>query len=167
MRLWTCCILHPTRSIAGVRQPTTFFTTLLQTEPFFMSDLDHAHDLLAMARTDRRALKGMLEADDPTEDYFSDEIFGFHAQQAAEKILKARIASRGGVYGKTHDLKMLLDTLSDLEEDVSDLAELVDLNSYAVQYRYESFDTDEEKLDRASIFEDLESLFKRMKSLIG
>jgi len=65
-----------------------------------MSDLDHARSLLTMARADLNALKGMLRQD---EDYFSDEIFGFHAQQAAEKILKARIASLEGSYSRTHD----------------------------------------------------------------
>lgn len=118
-----------------------------------------------MARGDIRALRGMLkiEDDDPDNDYFSDEIFGFHAQQSAEKILKARIASLGGRYSKTHDLMALLNSLSDLGEDVNDLTDLVDLNSFAVQFRYESFDTDDEELDRTELLQTLETLFDRMK----
>lgn len=102
-----------------------------------MSDLDHARDLLEMARGDINALRGMLkiEDDDPDNDYFSDEIFGFHAQQSAEKILKARIAGLGGHYSKTHDLMALLNSLDDLGEDISDLTELVDLIRRSVSLR--------------------------------
>jgi hypothetical protein len=35
---------------------------------------------------------------------FSDEVFGFHAQQTIEKALKAWIAVRGLVYPKSHDV---------------------------------------------------------------
>ena len=49
-----------------------------------MHAADHAQDLLRMARKDFDALRGML--DHPL---FADEIFGFHAQQAIEKSLKA------------------------------------------------------------------------------
>ena len=50
---------------------------------------DHGQDLLLMARKDFDALRGML--DNPL---FADEIFGFHAQQAIEKSLKAWLAAR-------------------------------------------------------------------------
>jgi len=134
-----------------------------------MSDHDHAHDLLAMAYGDLRALRGMLKgnAEDADDSYFSDEIYGFHAQQSAEKILKARIASLGGYYAKTHDLMALLNLLADLGDDVSNLMDLVDLNLFAVQYRYESFDTDDEELDRETLLATLESLFAKMKAKIG
>ena len=45
-----------------------------------MSDLDHARQILAIARRDLKALGGMLDAD-----IFAYEIFGFQAQQTAEK----------------------------------------------------------------------------------
>jgi HEPN domain-containing protein len=72
-----------------------------------MSDLDHARQMLAIARRDLKALGGML---DPN--IFAYEIFGFHAQQTAEKALKSWIAALGGSYGFTHDLGLLLDTLN-------------------------------------------------------
>ena len=56
-----------------------------------MSDLDKARTLLEAAERDLRALRGMS---DPM--VFADEIVGFHAQQAAEKLLKACLA-RGAV----------------------------------------------------------------------
>jgi len=58
-----------------------------------MPDLDHARQVLAIARRDLKALGGMFDAD-----IFAYEIFGFHAQQTAEKALKAWIAARGGNY---------------------------------------------------------------------
>ena len=66
---------------------------------------------------------------------FSDEVFGFHAQQAAEKCLKAWIASLGTRYPRTHDLMALIDELSTAGADTSELDILVDLNPFAVEYR--------------------------------
>jgi HEPN domain-containing protein len=132
-----------------------------------MNDVDHARDLLKMARADLNALRGMLKMDDSAENYFSDEIFGFHAQQAVEKILKARIASLGGSYTKTHDLMALLDILEDLGQDVAGLGGLVDLNSFAVQYRYESFDIEDEKLDREDLHATVEVLYQQIENNIG
>ena len=39
---------------------------------------------------------------------FDDEIFGFHAQQAVEKALKAWLTEVGVTYPLTHDLSLLL-----------------------------------------------------------
>ena len=49
-----------------------------------MSSLEHARKMLVMARKDLKAIEGMEDAET-----FSDEIFGFHAQQTVEKALKA------------------------------------------------------------------------------
>jgi HEPN domain-containing protein len=72
-----------------------------------MSDREHAKEILEAARRDLRALHGM---NDPQ--VFSDEIFGFHAQQAAERALKAWLAHNGIRFPKTHDLKQLIDLCS-------------------------------------------------------
>lgn len=50
---------------------------------------------------------------------FADEIFGFHAQQAAEKLFKAWLASLGETYPPSHDLAASLDMLSDGGTDVA------------------------------------------------
>jgi len=55
-----------------------------------MSDLDHARQMLVIAKRDLKALGGMLDSD-----VFAYEIFGFHAQQTAEKALKAWISALG------------------------------------------------------------------------
>jgi len=134
-----------------------------------MSDRDHAQYMLAMAYGDIRALRGMLQSavDNPEKDFFTDEIFGFHAQQAAEKILKARIASLDGFYTKTHDLMALLNILNELGEDISGLMDLVDLNLFAVQYRYESFAADEDELDREALIVTVEELFDEIRKKLS
>jgi len=75
---------------------------------------DHAQDLLLMARKDFDALRGMF--DNPL---FADEIFGFRAQQAIEKALKAWLAARSVSFPLTHDLSRLLGLLEENGNDVS------------------------------------------------
>lgn len=43
----------------------------------------------------------------------ADEVFGFHCQQAVEKLLKALLAAVGVGFGRTHDLGHLMDLVSD------------------------------------------------------
>ena len=61
----------------------------------------------------------------------------FHAQQCAEKYLKAILQEKGITFGKTHNLVALLDqalaAVSSLELLRPDLQRL---NLYAVQFRY-------------------------------
>ena len=132
-----------------------------------MSDLDHARELVEMARGDLNALKGMLQLDGAQgKAYFSDEVFGFHAQQAAEKCLKAAIARLGGSYPQSHDLMSLVDRLHDLGQDVSDFSNIIDLNPFAIQYRYESLDSDDEELDRHDLLNEIQILFDRIESML-
>ncbi|MBM4026372.1 MAG: HEPN domain-containing protein [Planctomycetes bacterium] len=67
-----------------------------------MRDLEQAGSLMAMAERDHRALRGM---EDPA--VFSEEIFGFHVQQAVEKALKAWLCALGVPFPRTHDLDEL------------------------------------------------------------
>ncbi len=67
-----------------------------------------------------------------------DLIFGFHAQQAVEKLLKALLARLGKQYPRSRDLERLrADLLSVGEKLPSVPAVLADLNDYAVEYRYD------------------------------
>jgi HEPN domain-containing protein len=54
-----------------------------------MSDINTAKLILSAARRDMQALENMFDAK-----AFPSEIFGFHAQQAVEKALKAWLAPR-------------------------------------------------------------------------
>jgi len=80
-----------------------------------MNDHNFAFALLAMAKKDIQALHGMLN-----NKIFADEIFGFHAQQAVEKCLKAWIAALDVEFPLTHDISLLLATLEDHQQPVSD-----------------------------------------------
>jgi HEPN domain-containing protein len=83
----------------------------------------------------------------------TDEIVGFHAQQAIEKWLKALMASRGMDEARIHDIGRLLQLLENDGAQLPDNAErLDDLTIYAVPMRYDEL-LDAEPLDRESTVE--------------
>jgi HEPN domain-containing protein len=123
-----------------------------------MSDIDHAHTLLRMAEIDADALVNMMDAH-----AFPDEVFGFHAQQAVEKGLKAWTAAIGARYPKTHDIEELIDVLKANAQALHQEAlPLVELYPFAVQYRYEAIDAEEEPLDRADVLRRVSTLLQQV-----
>ncbi len=73
------------------------------------------------------------------------EAICFHAQQCAEKYLKARLCEAGIVFGKIHNLVALLGPVLDLEPSWESYREdLAYLSAFAVSVRYpgESADRD-------------------------
>lgn len=126
-----------------------------------MNSLDHALALVALARADARALAGMM---DPA--VFTDAIFGFHAQQAVEKGLKAWLASLDVLFPLTHDLSRLLPLLAEQGEDVSELWEWVTLTPFAVQHRYVCMESDDEPLDRLAMIAQVAGLLDLVASRI-
>ena len=84
---------------------------------------------------------------------FADEIFGFHAQQAAEKLLKAWLALLGETYPTTHDLARLLAMLSVHDVEATRFNELVEYTPFAVQFRYAPGDLSARPLDRDTAIE--------------
>ncbi|MCX7013084.1 MAG: HEPN domain-containing protein [Candidatus Sumerlaeota bacterium] len=108
-----------------------------------MRDLPQARLLLEMARKDLRALQGM---DDP--EVFDDAVFGFHVQQAAEKALKAWLALAGVEYPKTHDLRLLLQSVSAMEPEAGSFSDLREYNAFAVQFRYDASPPTDEAIPR-------------------
>lgn len=62
---------------------------------------------------------------------------GFHAQQAAEKYLKAFLVHHQIEFPKTHDLDRLLDLMAGVAEPLANLLRgVVVLNAYGVETRY-------------------------------
>ena len=118
-----------------------------------MNDLEQARELAGAAERDISALRGM---DDAT--VFANEIFGFHVQQAAEKLLKAWLASWGEAYPLSHDLAALLDMLNSAGADVADFDGLVDYTRYAVRLRYASADPGVGQLNRPVAIKQVEAL---------
>ncbi|MGA3372256.1 MAG: HEPN domain-containing protein [Terracidiphilus sp.] len=67
-----------------------------------------------------------------------DAVLGFHAQQAAEKLLKALISARSVPFELTHNLVRLTKVLDDLGETLpATPIAISDLNDFAVEYRYD------------------------------
>ena len=61
----------------------------------------------------------------------------FHAQQAAEKYLKAFLVAHQTEFPKTHDLGRLLDLVAAIDKVLADsLADTVPLTDYGVDVRY-------------------------------
>jgi HEPN domain-containing protein len=78
----------------------------------------------------------------------ADEVVGLHAQQAAEKYLKAVLAHRGITYRRVHSITYLLGLLEDQGVPAPPRApELETLTPWAPQARYDH-DTDDATLDR-------------------
>ncbi len=67
-----------------------------------------------------------------------DQIFGFHAQQSCEKLLKSLISSHDVRYDLTHSLAKLMEKLTECLEMLPSLPfNLINLEPFAVQFRYE------------------------------
>ena len=128
-----------------------------------MSDIEQARALFRMARKDLNALVGMGE-----NPLFADEIFGFHAQQAIEKGLKAWLAFRGVEFPLTHELTRLLNLLETQGENVEKFWPLAQYPVFAVQARYEEGIADlDAPLERASVIDEVEALLGRVEKTLA
>lgn len=87
-------------------------------------------DWIIKADLDLKSAKVLLASD--------DELYGtacFHAQQLAEKSLKALLVARNISFSKTHNLLLLSDLLND--DDINGHSEALDkLTDHAVEMRY-------------------------------
>lgn len=126
-----------------------------------MAACNEARQLLIAANKDWRALHGMGNPD-----VFADEIFGFHAQQAIEKALKAWLSLLGVEYPRTHDLTLLLSLLQAHGQNVDSFYDLIEFNPYAVQYRYEAFEEIGSPLDRNAVSTRVGDLLQMVGALI-
>lgn len=122
-----------------------------------MSDVKCARMLLDAAKRDVDALRVMQRSDE-----ISDEIFGFHVQQATEKLLKAWIALLGEVYPLTHNLEDLLDLLTGRGAAVEPFASMVDYTPYAVEFRYAGVGPDARPIEREVALALVEALLERV-----
>ena len=106
---------------------------------------EQAQLFLRKAASDEAALDAVIDAPEVT-----DDIFGFHCQQAAEKLLKAVLSHLQASFRHTHDLRNLMDLLADGGVPLpTPFDSLKDLNIYAVQFRYEDVPA-QVQLDRRS-----------------
>jgi HEPN domain-containing protein len=89
--------------------------------------------LLQKAAQDRYAMNHLL--DDPLA---PNEVVGFHAQQAVEKLVKAVLSQRSVEYQRTHQLQRLVTLLQNAGISYPpELLEAVALTPFAVEFRYD------------------------------
>jgi HEPN domain-containing protein len=98
-----------------------------------MSDPEYwVRNWLQKADADARAMHLVMEGDDPL-----TGIACFHAQQCAEKCLKAFLTAHERVVEKTHDLTDLHELCVEVESDFRTFEEVCsELTGYAVEVRY-------------------------------
>jgi HEPN domain-containing protein len=95
--------------------------------------LDLARVLLARAEDDETLIRKVSSDTD-----IADAIVGFHAQQAAEKSIKAVLAARGVSFVKSHALGYLIGLVEENDvEGPDELSEADVLSPWAVEFRYE------------------------------
>ena len=112
---------------------------------------------LRKAAQDEALLDAVIESDK-----VSDEIIGFHCQQAAEKMLKALLSDLGAAFHKTHELGALMDTLARSGAPLPGEFENLDtLTPFGAVYRYEDYDGTD-SLNRA----ETRALLKSLRSWV-
>jgi HEPN domain-containing protein len=101
-----------------------------------MKPREQALLLLRKAAQDEALLDEVLNSDQVT-----DEIIGFHCQQAAEKILKALLSDVGVRFRKTHEIGALMSLLAQAGYGLPDQFEDLDgLTPFGAIYRYGDYD---------------------------
>jgi HEPN domain-containing protein len=115
-----------------------------------MEQPEKASLLLEKAKDDEILLEEII-----SNERVRNEIIGFHAQQASEKLLKALLMAKNIPYRRTHDLTELIDLLGDNGIRVPEsLMEIRTLSPFAVDFRYDYIpEEEEEPFDRKRALE--------------
>lgn len=93
---------------------------------------DFVQAWLAKAETDLRAARHILNLEQ--DDYFA---VAFHAQQAAEKLLKGFLVYHQVTFRKTHDIEQLVQLATPNDATLAtELASAGMLTPYGVEFRY-------------------------------
>ena len=101
-----------------------------------MSPAEQAARFLKKAAEDEAVLDLIFVSDK-----ISDDVVGFHAQQAAEKLLKALLSHLGLAFRRTHDLRGLIEVLEEGKCPVPDaLVSIEELTPYGTLYRCEDLE---------------------------
>lgn len=98
-----------------------------------MRAIEQAQLLQRKAAQDIAVLQKLIN--DPT---INTETLGFHAQQAAEKLIKALLALGDHDYPRTRDLGLLLDLLAAVDVRIPEaLLTVENLTPFATVFRYD------------------------------
>jgi HEPN domain-containing protein len=94
---------------------------------------DFAARLLRKAREDFAAVQALLDNKS-----ISDDVIGFHAQQAIEKAMKSVLVVHGVAFRRAHDLNYLLQVAEDGDVSVPEhVAATRWLSPWAAEFRYD------------------------------
>ena len=123
---------------------------------------EHAELLAHKATQDEYLLDRMVN--DPEAPV---EAFGFHAQQAVEKLLKAVLALKHVEYPRTHRLSELLDLIHGTDVGMPmEFEELRELTAFAVEFRYDALPEEPEApLNKIAIRERIRKLREWVNTL--
>ena len=127
-----------------------------------MSDARCAGMLVEAAERDIGALRVMRRSEG-----IPDEVFGFHVQQAAEKLLKAWIALQGERYPLTHSIEALLALLAERGAAAERFQGLALYTPYAVEFRYAGVGTDAQPIERDGAMTLVEALLEQVGALLA
>ena len=123
---------------------------------------DYADLLLNKAKQDALLFDKLIDDHE-----ISDEILGFHIEQAIEKSLKCILVFHNIPFRKTHDIRELLDLIHDNNIQLPDTFNTIDeWTPYAVQYRYDDINTDTIKFNRKNAQIIIWDLIKWIESYI-
>jgi hypothetical protein len=124
----------------------------------------HVALLLAKAAQDEYVLDLLLNDPDAP-----PEVYGFHAQQAAEKLLKAILSHSGIEYPRTHQLAALIDLATDNRIPLpAAFEELRYLSPYAVEFRYDVLPGEEQEgLDKPAVRQQVAALRAWAEQQVG
>jgi len=126
---------------------------------------EHALLLLQKARGDVQVLERVVQ-----DAGVPDWAVGFHAQQAAEKAIKAVLSNQGVEYPRTHNLAALLDQVRRsglaLPPDAEDLPRLTPFGTL-LRYEDEAGMGPSEALDRGPTAEWVHRTMAWAESLVG
>lgn len=127
-----------------------------------MSNLRLAEKLLAKADQDLVVVSKWKSDPD-----IAEEIIGFHAQQSAEKMLKAVLAYNEIEYPFTHRLSDLIDLVKEHGLSFPDeLEEIRYLTPFAVEFRYEVYEEEAESTNFEAVYKQLLKLQAWAKGII-
>jgi HEPN domain-containing protein len=130
-----------------------------------MTPADRARPLFEKAGEDIHVLT-VLRDDLAT----TDAVWGFHAQQSVEKLMKALLASQGVRFPFTHRLLELAQLMNKGRHPLpGQFDPLLNLTPYAAEFRYADITSKraEPPLDRVPTLELIEAMRKWIYSTIG
>ena len=80
--------------------------------------------------------------------------------------MKAWLSMLGIAYPRIHDLEALLALLADQGCDTAPYLDLIDLNDFAVQFRYDAFDDNGSDMDRNDTIVRVKQLMASVEKLV-